>query len=231
MWLADRRAAVIAAYDTEAPGYDEHGYPSDTQREWVVRLLQRLPPDSIVLDAPCGTGKCFPIVVAAGHRVVGVDQSGGMLDQARARGLAASLERMSLQDISYRHQFEAVLTIDAVENVPPEDWPLVLSNLQRAVRPGGYLYMTVEEAEESAVDAAFDTLSRKGMPAMRGEVIEGGVAGYHYYPGREQVLDWLSAEGLSVAEEGFTQEAGWGSRHFLLPAGWDNQSTGPVRAR
>jgi len=36
-----------------SPGYDEHGYPSDTQREWVVRLLQRLPPDSIVLDAPC----------------------------------------------------------------------------------------------------------------------------------------------------------------------------------
>ena len=128
MWLADRRAAVIAAYDAEAPGYDEHGYPSGTQREWVVRLLQRLPPDSIVLDAPCGTGKYFSSVVANGHRVVGVDQSAGMLDQARARGLAASLEPMSLQDISYRHTFEAVLTIDAVENVPPEDRPLVLSN-------------------------------------------------------------------------------------------------------
>jgi len=91
-------------------------------------------------------------VVAAGHRVVGVDQSAGMLDQARARGLAASLERMSLLDISHRHTFDAVLTIDAVENVPPEDWPLVLSNLHRAVRPGGYLYMSVEEANESAIE-------------------------------------------------------------------------------
>src|SRR6266536_2548053 len=38
-WLADRRAAVIATYNTEAPEYDEHEYPSDTQREWVERTL------------------------------------------------------------------------------------------------------------------------------------------------------------------------------------------------
>jgi SAM-dependent methyltransferase len=215
-WLADRRAAVIAAYDAEAPDYDTNEYPSETQHDWVVRLLRRLPPDSMVLDAPCGTGKYFPLVAAAGHRVAGVDQSAGMLEQARARGIAVSLERLSLQDLAYRQRFEAVLTIDAMENVPPEEWPLVLSNLHRAVRPGGLLYMTVEEVDQSMIDAAFDALSHAGLPAVRGEVIEGDVAGYHYYPGRDQVLAWFAAEGLEVAEEGFTQEDGWGYRHFLL---------------
>jgi hypothetical protein len=38
-WLADRRAAVLAAYDAEAPDYDAREYPSDTQRDWVVRLF------------------------------------------------------------------------------------------------------------------------------------------------------------------------------------------------
>lgn len=38
-WLAGRRAAVIAAYDADAPAYDEHEYPSDVQREWVARAL------------------------------------------------------------------------------------------------------------------------------------------------------------------------------------------------
>ena len=33
VWLAERRAAVVAAYDAEAPAYDEHEYPSDVQRE------------------------------------------------------------------------------------------------------------------------------------------------------------------------------------------------------
>jgi protease I len=44
--------------------------------------VHRLPADSLVLDAPFRTGKYFPIVAAAGHRVVGVDQSPGRLEQA-----------------------------------------------------------------------------------------------------------------------------------------------------
>ncbi len=37
MWLAERRAAVVAAYDCEAPAYDEHEYPSDAQRTAKLR--------------------------------------------------------------------------------------------------------------------------------------------------------------------------------------------------
>ena len=215
-WLAQRRAAVVATYDAEAPTYDQHEYPSDTQREWVVRLVQRLPINSLVLDAPCGTGKYFPIVAAAGHRVVGVDQSAGMLEQARQRGSAVSLEHISLQELAYEHRFDAVLTIDAMENVPPEEWPIVLANLRRALRPGGLLYMTVEELTEAEIEHAFAALSARGVPAVRGEVIEGDVAGYHFYPGRQRVCEWFAAEGLEVLDEGFKQENGWGYRHFLL---------------
>jgi SAM-dependent methyltransferase len=215
-WLAQRRAVVVATYDAEAPEYDQLPYPADTQREWVVRVVQRLPVNSLVLDAPCGTGKYFPIVAAAGHRVVGVDQSAGMLEQARARGNAESLEHVSLRELAYEHRFDAVLTIDAMENVPPEEWPIVLANLHRALRPGGLLYMTVEEITETEIESAFAALSDQGVPAVRGEVIEGNVAGYHFYPGRQRVREWFAAEGLEVVEEGFKQENGWGYRHFLL---------------
>jgi ubiquinone/menaquinone biosynthesis C-methylase UbiE len=215
-WLADRRAAVVDTYDAGAADYDQHEYPSDTQREWVARLMRQLPPESMVLDAPCGTGKYFPIIAAAGHRVVGIDQSGGMLDQARARRIATSLDRLALQDLGYRDQFEAVVTIDAMENVPPEDWPRVLANLHRALHPGGFVYMTVEEIDASAIDAAFDALVCRGMPALRGEVVEGDVAGYHYYPGRDQVLLWFAAEQLDILDEDFKRANGWGYRHFLL---------------
>jgi hypothetical protein len=72
-WLAERRAAVIAAYDAGAPGYDQDEYPWDLQQEWVTRALDLIPPGGMVLDAPCGTGKYFALVAAAGHRVAGVD--------------------------------------------------------------------------------------------------------------------------------------------------------------
>ena len=215
-WLAERQAAVVAVYDAEAPVYDEHDYPSDVQREWVARALALIPPGGIVLDVPCGTGKYFPVVAAAGHRVVGADQSAGMLSQARATGIASRLEHIALQDLSYGGEFDAVITVDAMENVPPEQWPPVLANLHRAVRPGGVMYLTVEEARQAKIDQAYESLSARGLPVVRGEIVEGGAAGYHYYPGREQVLQWLAGEGLTIIDEDFKWEVGWGYRHFLL---------------
>jgi ubiquinone/menaquinone biosynthesis C-methylase UbiE len=217
-WLAERRAAIVATYDAEAATYDENPYPAEAQRAWVDRLVALTPPAGSILDAPCGTGAYFSAVVDAGRRVAGVDQSAGMLEQARARGLAASLERGTLQDLRYEHAFDGVLTIDAMENVPPEDWPVVLANLRRAVRPGGPLYLTVEEIHEAEIDEAFRSLSARGEPAVHGEVVEGDVAGYHYYPGRERVLGWLEAEGLGVEDEALVPVGEWAYRHFLLRA-------------
>jgi 2-polyprenyl-3-methyl-5-hydroxy-6-metoxy-1,4-benzoquinol methylase len=218
-WLAERRAAVVASYDADAPAYDEHEYPSDLQREWVARALGLIRPGGMVLDAPCGTGKYFPVVAAAGHQVAGADQSAGMLAQARERGIAVRLDQVALQDLSYDGEFDAVLTVDAMENIPPEDWPLVLANLHRAVRPDGILYLTVEEVEQAKIDQAFQRLSARGLPAVRGEIVEGGeVADYHYYPGRDQAVGWFGHEGLTIIDEGFRWEDGWAYRHFLLRA-------------
>src|SRR5262249_41374282 len=65
-----------------------YGYPATAQQDWVARLLRACPPAAMILDAPCGTGQYFSLVAAAGHRVLGADQSAGMLAQARARGIA-----------------------------------------------------------------------------------------------------------------------------------------------
>jgi hypothetical protein len=53
----------------------------------------------------------------------------------------------------------------------------------------------------------------------RGETVEGDVAGYLSYPGREQVVHWFGGEGLTIIDEGFKWEDGWGYRHFLLRSG------------
>ena len=216
-WLAQRRASVVAVYDAEAATYNDNLYPADMQQEWVGRVLRLIPPGSAVLDAPCGTGRYFSLIAGAGMRVTGVDQSSGMLAKARARNLAVSLVQRSLQDLSYSGEFDAAVTIDAMENVPPEDWPRVLANLRDAVRPGGVLYFTVEELiDEGSVDQAFQALSGRGLPAVRGEVVEGDVAGYHYYPNRERVLAWVAAAGLDVLDEDYGATNDWGYRHFLL---------------
>jgi SAM-dependent methyltransferase len=182
----------------------------------VACALGLIEPGGIVLDAPCGTGKYFPLAAAAGHRVVGADQSAGMLAQARARDIASRLDQIALQDLSYAREFDAVITVDAMESVPPEDWPLVLANLHRAVRPGGVMYLIVKEARQAKIDQAFESLSARGLPVVRGETVEGDVGGYHYDPSREQVVQWLEGERLTILDEGFKWEDGWGYSHLLL---------------
>lgn len=215
-WLRERRAAVEATYDAEAADFDSDPYPAASHASFVRRLLDTTPAGGTILDAPCGTGRYFPLIQEAGREVVGIDQSARMLAQARAKGIAVRLEHLGLQEMAFDAAFDGTMTIDAMENVSPEDWPIVLANLHRAVRPGAHLYLTIEEGDEAEIDAAYAEAAAKGLPAVRGEVVEGDVAGYHYYPARDQVAEWLAAERLDVVDEGFDQEDGWGYRHLLL---------------
>ena len=212
-WLGLRRDAVVEEYDAVAATYRE--YPNDAQRRWVGRLLADCVRGGVVLDAPCGTGRYFPTIAEAGLRVIGIDQSAGMLREARRRRIADAVHRVGLQEMSFRGDFDAAMTIDAMENVPPEDWPLVLANLHRAVRPGGHLYVTVEEASDALINEAFKDLATQGIPAVRGEVVRSGVTEYHYYPTRDQVSAWLEETGWRLVDEDFTPESGWGYRHLL----------------
>jgi ubiquinone/menaquinone biosynthesis C-methylase UbiE len=218
-WLRERRQTAEERHDTiHAFTYDEqYGEIGPEHRRFVADLLEHCPPGGTVLDAACGTGKYFAMVLDAGRRVVGTDQSTGMLARARARFPAVPLERVGLQELAFDGEFDAVMCIDAMENVPPEDWPRVVGNLRRALRPGGHLYLTVEEVEDEELDRVLAEATARGLPVVRGEMAERG-AGYHYYPSREQVGSWLEEGRLAVVAEGYTAGDGYGYLHLLARA-------------
>ena len=104
-----------------------------------------------------------------------------------------------------------------MENVFPEDWPTVLSNLRRAVRDGGHLYPTVERIDRSrSSPQAHDDATAAGLPVLPGETSRGG--GYHYYPALEQVAAWVSGAGLRVVEEATSEGTGYSYLHLLTQA-------------
>jgi 2-polyprenyl-3-methyl-5-hydroxy-6-metoxy-1,4-benzoquinol methylase len=106
--------------DTLAPVFDVRwGAIEDTHRVFVERFLSKVPPHGRVLDAACGTGKYFPIVLTSGRSLLGMDRSGAYLANARAKFSHVPTEKHDLQDLSYQHEFDGVMCIDAMEFVPP----------------------------------------------------------------------------------------------------------------
>jgi len=181
----------------------------------VADLVGRVPPGGTVLDAACGTGKYFGIVLSAGRKVVGIDQSTGMLDQARAKFPTVELIRSNLQELDLEPAFDGVMCIDAMENVPPEDWPRVVANLHRALKSGGLLYLTVEEHDQLFIDAGYADGVVRGLPMVKGEHTFQDTA-YHFFPTRLQVSDWLAADDLTVVSEADSRGDGFSYWHLLL---------------
>lgn len=51
----------------------------------ICRAFAGLPPDSVIVDVPCGTGRLAEVLLEQGYRVVGVDISPAMLEVARRK--------------------------------------------------------------------------------------------------------------------------------------------------
>ena len=189
VWIAERRRAAEEQFDTlYSPTYDRDDDPiTPTHQRFMTLMLEQCPPGGRVLDAACGTGKYFATILEAGGRVVGIDQSAGMLAVANAKYPEVATQKTGLQELAFTAEFDAAICVDAMENVFPEEWPLVLSNLRRAVRPGGHVYMTVETIDDREIAEVFEEASAQGLPVVFGEHFHRG-GGYHYYPPITQVI-------------------------------------------
>jgi SAM-dependent methyltransferase len=214
-WLDERRASVEERYDRlPAPTYDGVDIPiTPTHRRFVEAVIGSCPVGGTILDAACGTGPYFQMVLAAGRRVIGVDQSAGMLAEAHRRFPDVELLQVRLQALWCDARVDGVLCVDAMEYVGPEDWPDVLARLRAAVS-GGLIYLTVEQVAEAVIEAGYVDAIRAGWPAVRGETTRGG--GYHHYPTEAQVRAWIDGAGLRLVDEGRSAGQGYSYWHLIM---------------
>jgi SAM-dependent methyltransferase len=218
-WIKQRRRLAEERYDRMwAPIYDENwgSYLGPLHLSMLSRVLQSLPAEGLILDAACGTGKYWPMLVASGRDFVGIDQSAAMLERARSKFSHVPVHKVGLQEMRFKSAFDLIICMDAMENVFPEDWPQVLMNFCRALKPAGQLYFTVELTDPSSLEADYRSALAKGLPVLPGESIgptgpgdeEGG---YHFYPSIEQVRQWLTVASFSILEEAEADDY----HHFL----------------
>jgi len=112
-------------YDMTSRLYPAPGYPQGGQRRRAVHAL-RLRPGDTVVDMACGTGLNFSLLEAAvgpGGRIVGVDLTDAMLDQARGRIETNSWSNVSLvqadaAEFDFPTGMDAILSTYALTQVP-----------------------------------------------------------------------------------------------------------------
>jgi SAM-dependent methyltransferase len=211
-WRRERRLWNEVQMDTiYAQQYDERwgATINETHRQMLGHFLDHCPPRPRILDAACGTGKYWPLLLERGCTVIGADQSAQMLAHARDKRPDVAVEQVGLQELSFTDTFDGVICMDAMEFVFPEDWPLVLGRFAQALHSPGHLYITVEMESEEELRIAYEAGLRLGLPLVYGEYAHHG--GYHYYPTDEQARVWLAEAGFTILE---TCE-GDGYRHYL----------------
>jgi SAM-dependent methyltransferase len=150
-------AALARAFDGQAAVF-ERAYVQSNPRELAQLVaFADFDADSLVLDAGCGPGLVAEALLAAGHRVFGVDLSGAMVERARIRcarfGERARFVRGSVFDESIAAGFDAAISRHVLHHVNSP--AAFLARQVGLLRPGGVLVLCDHTTDPDAERAAW----------------------------------------------------------------------------
>jgi SAM-dependent methyltransferase len=127
------------------------GAEQDSSAEEQALAAARLadcPEGGDLLDVPCGYGRHSIPLAAAGYRVIGIDRSQALLEEARRR--ADSARRLKFVRADYRELPFADASFDAAINMysslgylGDEEDAKALAEIGRVLRPGGRLVIEI----------------------------------------------------------------------------------------
>jgi cyclopropane fatty-acyl-phospholipid synthase-like methyltransferase len=126
---------IAAEWHESRSGFRAKGY--------VDMILERLKPESTILDLGCGTGR--PIaeyLMQCGFRVVGVDRSEKMLEIAHEVVPEAELLLSDMLDAEPGHDFAAAIVWDSLFHLERSHHRTIFRKLHEWIEPGGWLLLS-----------------------------------------------------------------------------------------
>lgn len=145
-------------FDGHAPIYMTNIFTKNTKAEIeFLHKLLKLPKGAKILDIGCGTGRHSIGLAKRGYKMTGLDQSSGMLAQAKKfaedAGVDIKLIQANATDFRFSTRFDAAICLceGAFGLLGKNDDPVwrdikILSNIKRCLKPGAGLILTVLNA-------------------------------------------------------------------------------------
>lgn len=133
-------------YDQFAAQIAERFWQTDLTHIWE-EFCALLPAGARILDVGCGAGRDAAQFRGRGFRVVGIDMSYGMLQEAMRRAPGAYIAAdMAAMPFNWSI-FDAVWLNASLLHLPRSAAPGVLTEIHALLKPGGILYLSLKEGQ------------------------------------------------------------------------------------
>jgi ubiquinone/menaquinone biosynthesis C-methylase UbiE len=139
--------ALFSDFYLRAFADDAHAEETEAQALAAARLAG-CPDGGDLLDVPCGFGRHAVPLARAGYKVVGVDRSQALIEEARRRGCGERWPKLARAD--YRDLPQADESFDAALNLfsslgylGDEEDTKALAEIRRVLKPGARLVLEI----------------------------------------------------------------------------------------
>lgn len=101
-----------------------------------------------ILDAGCGTGRLFPLLMSNGAMVEGIDISEGMVRKAREAYSSVPIAVGDLTALPHTDgTFDAVVSWYSTIHLSDDQLALGVAEMRRVLRPGGYALLAFQTGD------------------------------------------------------------------------------------
>ncbi|HSL29939.1 MAG TPA: class I SAM-dependent methyltransferase [Anaerolineales bacterium] len=157
----DYKKTVKDGYNVIAERYLTQRSPDSEDVRLLSEFVERLPADSIVLDAGCGAGIPISQILSGRFDVTGVDFSEAQIERAkknvpRATFLCQDMTKLDLPPST----FDGIVSYYAIIHIPRAEHKPLLAEFQRMLKPGGLAFLCLG-AEHLIDDIAEDYLGAR----------------------------------------------------------------------
>ncbi|MEU4505105.1 methyltransferase domain-containing protein [Streptomyces sp. NPDC024089] len=153
----DHGRAAATVFDALGADYERAFAGSAAHHASLQRLLGDLAPHSRVLDVGSGTGRpTAQTLTGAGHEVLGVDVSPGMVELAARQVPDARFECADILELALDEgSFDAVCAYFSLLQMSRDDQFRLLRKLGRLLVPGGHLVVATVPLDVEDFDVVF----------------------------------------------------------------------------
>lgn len=109
-------------------------------------FLNYLPPNAYILDLGCGSGRDSKSFLEKGYRVLAIDGSEELCKVA-SQLIGQEVLCQTFENLNYTEEFDGIWACASILHVPSASLPMVIGNISRALKKGGYFYASFKYGE------------------------------------------------------------------------------------